>query len=1030
MSIIAEQLSRVIIGAPMRHANLTLYPLLAEGVAEPGYRLLDAALADGTVRVTEVSASGSVPELCFVNDGDRPVLLLDGEELIGAKQNRILNLTILAPAHKTITIPVSCVEQGRWHAQSAGFTSARRAHFATGRARKAADVSASLRRGGSRASNQGAVWREIAEKSRRFGVDSATGAAADLYAAHRERLDAFHQALAAQPGQCGALFAIHDRVVGVELFDSPATLAAVLGTLIESYALDALDAAHEAGVAVNPRAWLDALGGAETETFTAVGDGEDWRLFGRGLTGGALVVDGRLIHLCAFAVGDDGDDDGEATDDPDARSGSPTLELATDRRLIRWRGASRRYLHLRLGVPRQTSARLPLDLALVLDRSGSMDGGKWVQARAAALAAIARLGGADRVALVVFDDQVETLLPLMPAPAARVAAATALAGIGPRGTTDLSGGWLTGCGLVGEAGGGERLHRCFLLTDGQANRGLVDPTALAQHASQLRQLGVVTSTFGVGDDYDEILLGALADAGGGAFHDIAHAATIAPVLDRELGDALSVVHAEPAIELAWTDDLAVEVLGPWHHRAGPHTLTIHPGDLVSDQVLDLLVAVRFPAGAQGQDCAMQVRFSDRGQRLAAAEWRWTWVDSARRKAQPRDHAVEQRVAQHWASQARLAASAANRAGDLPQARAHLRQGAETIARYGADDPEIQALAETLRAECERHRERQSPRMLKAAHYQERNVERGRSDDGERRRGAPSRPAPRLEVLPALDSPERAATVAALRAIPRHQTQAWGQETLAALASGFYTTAAGQRVDWRPAVQTAIVSKRSLPPDAVLPTPPPPAFATTRVQVVNETTLMAARRLFDQGRRVLALNFANGIAPGGGFQHGNRGQESVLGRSSALFATLQGDAMYAHHATRPQPDSTDWAILSPVVPVYRTDDGTPLDAPWPLSVITCAAPYAPRVGVDVSARLMQGRIPRVLAIARAFNYETLVLGAWGCGTYGNDPAGIAAIFHAALREQAGAFAEVVFAVTDSSPQRTLFAPFANALGGSR
>jgi uncharacterized protein (TIGR02452 family) len=270
----------------------------------------------------------------------------------------------------------------------------------------------------------------------------------------------------------------------------------------------------------------------------------------------------------------------------------------------------------------------------------------------------------------------------------------------------------------------------------------------------------------------------------------------------------------------------------------------------------------------------------------------------------------------------------------------------------------------------------------------------------------------------------------LRAIPRQQTQAWGQATLDALASGSYTNAAGQRVDWDAAVQRAIAAKQSLPPDAPLPPLPPPRFAATRVQVVNETTLMAARRLFDPSRRVLVLNFANGIQPGGGFQQGNRGQESVLCRSSALFATLQGDAMYAHHATRPLPDSTDWAILSPDVPVYRTDDGTPLDAPSPLSVITCAAPYAPSVGLDVSATLMESRIRRVLAIARAFEYEALVLGAWGCGTYGNDPARIAAIFHEALREQAGAFVEVVFAVSDGSPQRTFFAPFAAKLGGSR
>lgn len=1037
MSVIAECLSRVTIGSPMQHGYLTLFPLLADGVAEPGYRLLDAALADGTARVTEVSAWGSVPELCFVNEGDRPVLLLDGEELIGAKQNRILNLTILASAHLTITIPVSCVEQGRWHARSNDFASARRAHFATGRARKAADVSSSLRRRGSRESNQGEVWRDIAEKSRRFGVASATGAAADIYASRREALDAYRNAFTPQPSQCGALFAVNGRLVGLDLFDSPLTLAAVLGTLVESYALDALDAQNDViaePTQADPRAWLDAVGAAEVERFAALGEGEDWRLFGPGLAGGALVKDGHPVHLCVFAVArEDGDpaDSGSGA----SQSGRLGLELATDRRLIRRLGRSRRYLHLRLRVPRAVDARLPLDLALVLDRSGSMGGAKWGHARSAAQAAIARLGSEDRVALVVFDEQVDTLLPLFRAHEAQSAAARVLDRIGPRDDTApaggrLSDGWLTGCALIGRADGDERLHRCFLLSDGQANHGIVDPAILAHHAAELRRLGVVTGTFGVGDDYDEVLLGALADAGGGAFHDIARAESIAAVMDRELGDALEVVYAAPQIQLEWTSDLQVEVLGPWSSMLGERSLTIQPGDLVSGQVLDLLVAVRFPAGAQDTDCTMQVRVSDGDATLAESGFDWTWVDSARRKAQPHDRAVEQRVGEMLASRARLAATAANRAGDLKQARVHLREGAAAIRAYGPDNPALRALAEALDAECEQHRTRQTPRELKGRLYRDRNMQSGRAEDGGRLRGEPSRPSPRLQVLPAVDSPERAETSARLRAIPRQQTAAWGKATVTALGTGSYADAAGRPVDWRGAVQAAVAAKHSLPPDARLPGPLPPVFSTTRIQVANETTLAAARRLSEPGQRVLALNFANGIEPGGGFLQGNRGQESVLCRSSALFATLQGDAMYAHHKTRPRPDSTDWAILSPDVPVFRTDDGTPLERPWLLSVITCAAPYAPTLGVEVSARLMESRIRRVLAVARAFGYEALVLGAWGCGTYGNDPARIAAIFHAALREQAGAFAEVVFAVTDGSPERAFFGPFAAELGGSR
>lgn len=113
MSAIAKRLSEVVVGKPTAYKNLTLYPLLADGPQAPEYRLLEAALGDQSARVTEVSDAGHVPELKFINEGARPVLLLDGEELVGAKQNRILNLRVLAPAKCTIIIPVSCVEAGR-----------------------------------------------------------------------------------------------------------------------------------------------------------------------------------------------------------------------------------------------------------------------------------------------------------------------------------------------------------------------------------------------------------------------------------------------------------------------------------------------------------------------------------------------------------------------------------------------------------------------------------------------------------------------------------------------------------------------------------------------------------------------------------------------------------------------------------------------------------------------------------------------------------------------------------------------------
>jgi uncharacterized protein (TIGR02452 family) len=142
-------------------------------------------------------------------------------------------------------------------------------------------------------------------------------------------------------------------------------------------------------------------------------------------------------------------------------------------------------------------------------------------------------------------------------------------------------------------------------------------------------------------------------------------------------------------------------------------------------------------------------------------------------------------------------------------------------------------------------------------------------------------------------------------------------------------------------------------------------------------------------------------------------------------------MYAAHRRRPQPDSTGWAILSPDVPVFRDDDGTVLDAPWTLSILTCAAPYAPALGQPRAGDLLEARIRRVLAIARAFSYSALVLGAWGCGAFHNDPERTARDFKTALGEQGGSFTAVVFAISDWSPERRYLGPFRDLLaGGSR
>lgn len=157
-------------------------------------------------------------------------------------------------------------------------------------------------------------------------------------------------------------------------------------------------------------------------------------------------------------------------------------------------------------------------------------------------------------------------------------------------------------------------------------------------------------------------------------------------------------------------------------------------------------------------------------------------------------------------------------------------------------------------------------------------------------------------------------------IPRARAASLGRTAVEAAEAGFYQDMTGTTIDWSDMVRAACTAKVSVAADAPLPSAPLARFPETRIQVANETTLAASRRFVDAGQEPVALNFANGIHPGGGFLGGARAQEEVLCRSSALYLTLTGDEMYRQHNLRPRPDSSDWSIYTPNVPVFRTDDG--------------------------------------------------------------------------------------------------------------
>ena len=304
MSIIARTLEKTAIGNPVCLEHLVMFPLLGP-VSEPGYITLDEAIAAGSVKIREVSDGGSVPEVRFINQGDRPVFAMDGEELVGAKQNRILNLSVLVDAHSKVTVPVSCVEQFRWSPVSRQFSSAPRTLFARGRARVAGDVSASLQMFATRSSDQLKLWGDIARYRREMKAECETGAMDEIYRRHETSLRDFEKAMQPVDGQTGALFFIGRALTGMDLFDCEATLRALLPKVVQGNALDALDCARRgleppAPTLEQARAFLDEVAAAEVGRYEAVGMGFDLRISRGNLTGGALELDGRLVHLYAF----------------------------------------------------------------------------------------------------------------------------------------------------------------------------------------------------------------------------------------------------------------------------------------------------------------------------------------------------------------------------------------------------------------------------------------------------------------------------------------------------------------------------------------------------------------------------------------------------------------------------------------------------------------------------------------------------------------------------------------------------------
>lgn len=402
------------------------------------------------------------------------------------------------------------------------------------------------------------------------------------------------------------------------------------------------------------------------------------------------------------------------------------MHIQTDRAFVPAGSPTVRYLQVLISAPPQTpsdaAARPPVSVAFVLDRSGSMAGSKIDMARAAVDHAVRLLKPTDYLAVVCYDEEITTVLDrTLASSEAKTLAHQRLAAIDARGATNLYGGWTLGsdlarCDLLKPTAPGAGPSKVMLLTDGLANRGVIALADLIATARRTRSLGVETSTFGVGADFDEDLLSRIATEGGGHFYFIEKAQQIPDFFASELGETLEVVARDVVFEVACDPGIEAMVLNGFPVEQVEGRLRVQLGNLVADQEITLSVAVAFK-GSQSEGVALgvQCRVEDRDHVLYPAPIGVTWraVPAAEDAAQPVNTAVRLAVATMLAGRARSAALAANRRRDFEGAKRILREIVDDLRALAPGDKQVLALINQLHHDEMEFGEMMAPMAMKA-----------------------------------------------------------------------------------------------------------------------------------------------------------------------------------------------------------------------------------------------------------------------------------------------------------------------------
>lgn len=421
-----------------------------------------------------------------------------------------------------------------------------------------------------------------------------------------------------------------------------------------------------------------------------------------------------------------------------------TAAAVFDRKFFWEGGESVRYLvaHLRANLKDdgRRAERTPLNIALVIDASGSMGGGKLEAAKAAALGLTDRLTERDRLTLVSFASDVQVHLDAVSVTkenAIRIRTAVSL--LQTRGMTNLSGGWFAGveCAARIADEDARMTPRIIILSDGQANEGISDPNELREHAGELRLRGVLTSTLGIGDGYDEQLLRGIAENGGGRLHDAELTSEISTVLLGELDDIFGTIVDGAQISLTLPPGVRVEVLGKGDAEVRDGRLLASMGPIQNDIARVAVFKVTCPKAQRGEEMKFAMVANGRAvddQCLLETDTlsvSLVAADGHANKEQARDAEIAEIVARTWSAQVVATAAKMNRDGAYEDAQKYIEGELRHFRRYVEGLPRAQEMVGELELLARRVGREFSSRMRKEMVVQSALVMESRED----RRGA-------------------------------------------------------------------------------------------------------------------------------------------------------------------------------------------------------------------------------------------------------------------------------------------------------